>query len=363
MIQQEEKTRITFFSEKERSAIEAKEKAQFIAFAPIIFKVTLALRNLGVLEKIAEAQNGFTLKELQKQTGLSPYALRVMTDGGVQAGVLYKDSDGRFHLTKTGHFILYDRMTTVNLDFNNDVCYRGFTHIERALLEGSPAGLTELGPWKTIYEGLSQLPERVRSSWFAFDHFYSDDVFDKVLPIIFKQDIRKLLDIGGNTGKFAAQCVSYSPTVEVTIVDLPGQIQIAKQEISQRSEAERVHYYEADMLQESSHLPEGFDAIWMSQFLDCFAPDEIILILKKCKQIMNTNTRVYILEPFTDLQRFEASAFVLEMTSLYFTVMANGNSRMYNSSEMKTFVNHAGLQVEEIISGLGICQSLMICRI
>ena len=64
--------------------------------------------------------------------------------------------------------LLTDEGTRVNLDFNHAVNYRGMFHLEEALREGRPAGLATLGDWPTIYEGLSQLPDDVRESWFAF---------------------------------------------------------------------------------------------------------------------------------------------------------------------------------------------------
>ena len=32
----------------------------------------------------------------------------------------------------------------------------------------------------------------------------------------------------------------------------------------------------------SNPFPKGYDAIWMSQFLDCFSEEEIVSILKRC---------------------------------------------------------------------------------
>jgi hypothetical protein len=75
---------------------------------------------------------------------------------------------------------------------------------------------------------------------------------------------------------------------------------------------------------------------------------------------MGPTTRIYVLEPLTDRQRFQGAEFVVEMTSLYFTCMANGNSRMYASTELARLAAEAGLRVRETVSNLGICQSLMI---
>ena len=98
--------------------------------------------------------------------------------------------------------------------------------MEESFKENRPVGLEHFGNWPTVYEGLSELPSQVQKSWFGFDHFYSDSSFPEALEIIFKKhNTRSLYDVGGNTGKWALQCVNYDKDVEVTILDLPQQIQ------------------------------------------------------------------------------------------------------------------------------------------
>lgn len=350
----------SFLDEKRLSAVEAKEKAQLIAFGPVVFKVSLALRNLGILGEVEQAgESGLTFEELAKRVSVSGYALRVLIDGGIQVGLVEQRGD-KLVLSHTGYFVLNDAMTRVNLNFVNDVWYRGLDHLEEALQTGKPAGLRELGEWPTIYRALAELPAPVRQSWLAFDHFYSDDAFAALLPLVFRERPKRVVDIGGNTGKFARQCVSYDRDVEVTMVDLPGQIALAQKNLASDPGAARLHFFAADMLDPDVQLPEGADIIWMSQFLDCFSPTEIVQIFRSCRRVMGERTLIYIVEPLTDLQRFQGSAFSLHMTSLYFTNMANGNSRMYASTEMTAFAEEAGLRVREIVPGLGICQVLMI---
>ena len=49
------------------------------------------------------------------------------------------------------------------------------------------------------------------------------------------------------------------------------------------------------------------------------------------------------------------------MTSLYFTVMANGNSKMYHSDDFIRLIREAGLEVETIHDGLGQGHSIIVC--
>ena len=99
----------------------------------------------------------------------------------------------------------------------------------------------------------------------------------------------------------------------------------------------------------------------MSQFLDCFSEDEILSILTRASETMDKDTRLYIMETFWDRQRFEPAALCLTMTSLYFTAIANGNSKMYHSECMERLVEKAGMKVETIHDGLGQGHSIMVC--
>ena len=68
------------------------------------------------------------------------------------------------------------------------------------------------------------------------------------------------------------------------------------------------------------------------------------------------------METFWDRQKFETAAYCLTLTSIYFTAMANGNSKMYHSDDMARCVRSAGLAVEKVIDGLGLGHSIMICK-
>ena len=59
------------------------------------------------------------------------------------------------------------------------------------------------------------------------------------------------------------------------------------------------------------------------------------------------------METLWDRQRFPVASMCLTMTSLYFTAIANGNSRMYNTPDMERLIAAAGLRVERIIDNLG----------
>ncbi len=83
-------------------------------------------------------------------------------------------------------------------------------------------------------------------------------------------------------------------------MDLPGQLQVARENVKQAGLTDRIHFFPANLLDEKIPFPKGFDAIWMSQFLDCFSETEIVSILKRCYDSVTEDEYVMILEAFWD---------------------------------------------------------------
>ena len=352
------------YSKDRLTAREAQRLAQYIAFGPIVFQASRLMIKFGILERLRDGD--MTLAEIVQATGLSEYAAKVLMEASLSIGTTLIDpKTDKFSLSKTGWFLLNDPATRVNVDFNHDVNYEGFFHLEEALLEGRPAGLKHFGDWPTLYEGLSSLPEQVKKSWFGFDHFYSDHSFDEALEIVFGYRPGKIMDVGGNTGRWALRCVGYDRDVRVTIVDLPQQLAMMREQTAGKPGADRIDGYAMNMLDPTAEFPKDLhpDVIWMSQFLDCFSEDEILSILKRAAKVMGPDSRLAIMETFWDRQKYEPASFCLTMTSLYFTAMANGNSKMYHSDDMSRLVAEAGMTVEKIHDGLGQGHSIMVCKI
>lgn len=352
-----------FYKNDSIDAVNAKFEAQKIAFAPLSFQAARALRDMGILEEISKSRKkGITISEIAQKLDISLYGVGVLVEMGLGMGAikLHKDSsedDLRLTLGKIGFFLLNDEMTQVNMDFSQDICYRGAENLEQSIREGKPSGLPHLGPWKTVYEGLSQLTDQQKKSWFGFDHFYSDLAFPEALPIVFEKlaelKLPRLFDIGGNTAKWAIACCKYNADVQVSIIDLPGQTAVAEKNAAQAGFKDRIDTIACNVLDDTTEFPQGANAVWMSQFLDCFSLKQITKILTKIHKAATPETDVYVLEPLWDKQRFEAAAYSLQATSLYFTCIANGNSKMYRYEELKKAIEVAGFELKEAHHGVG----------
>lgn len=347
---------------EEKPLYEAIIDAQKLAFAPLAFHAALALRDLGILATLADCgPEGLSAEDIARLTRLPIYGVKVLLESGVVSDLVALEDD-RFRLRQLGRLVLQDTMTRVNMDFTADICYRGMAHLRETVTTGKPAGLPELGSWNTIYEGLAQLPPQLRQSWLAFDHYYSDHMFPAALPVVFANPPKRLLDVGANTGKFALACFEHDPQVKVSLVDLPGQLEMARGAIEAKGHGARASYHPIDFLDPSLELPRDQDAVWMSQFLDCFSEDEIVSILERARRALAPHGRLYIVDTYWDNQQHAAARFVLAMTSLYFACLANGNSRMYRSDDMRACVQRAGLEIEREVEHLTVSHTMFVCR-
>lgn len=345
------------------SAYQAISEAQKIAFSAMSFQAVVCLLRLGILQRVADAgKDGANSRELSEALGISEYGLKVLLDMGLTMSVVWMNED-RYVLDKVGHFLLEDRMTRVNVNFAQDVCYDAMSQLMASISNGKPEGLKVFGDWPTIYPGLSLLPSPAKESWFAFDHFYSGTAFPYALPHVFESGPAQIFDIGGNTGIWANHCVEYDPNVRVTIVDLPEQIALARENVRCNSaHADRIDTYDTDVLDPQQSLPAGADTIWMSQFIDCFSEAEIAEILSKAVAVMGEKSSLFILETFWDRQPDHAGAYSLNATSLYFACIANGNSRMYGAQDIIGIAESSGLCIAAQHDGLGIGHTLLHCR-
>ena len=352
------------FNQEKLSGADALLEAQKIAFGPIVFQCARLLRDWGIFELLQKnRKTALSVKEIAKECDLTIYAVQVLCESGFSMGALdFKDE--KYTITNIGYFLQNDEMTKANLNYNHDVNYLGLFYLDESLKKGEPTGLHKAFDTneETIYPLLTKLPKKAKDSWFGFDHFYSDAAFKTLVDIMSKKDIKSMLDIGGNTGKWSVALTSASPDTTVTILDHQPQINEALIRAKEHGVEGRVKGHPIDLLDHTISFPSNVDAVWMSQFLDCFGVNDIVNILRRAKNALSNDGKVYIVEPFWDRQSHEIGAYCLINTSPYFTALANGTSKMYRASEFEKFANEAGLEVEEQIDGLGFGHTLMVCK-
>lgn len=337
----------TKYRRKERtsSTITALKDAQKIIFAPLTFQAIGTMLETGILQSLDKTPK--TIQEIMQNLTLTEYTVRTLLEVAEVTDIVEKNED-KFQLTKTGECFLYDEMTKINFNFIKDCCYLGGSELTQSFLQEKPVGLKKFFvDSDTIYPHIPTLPEKFKKSWYEFDHYYSDNCFDIIYNIISAQNPEKIFDIGGNTGKFERVCLKNNPNIDITMLDLEENINAIRNTLT------GCKFHPINILDESQKLPEFSGAILMSQFLDCFSKNHIKSILSRIKNSSQAGTKIYILEPFTNNQVFDGAKLALTHTSLYFTCMANGYSKMYTIDEMLDIIKISGLNITNTYQSIG----------
>ncbi len=352
------------FKAKRISAYDAISTAQRIAFAPVIFQAVRALRDLGILSTLESAgSSGTTIDSIATELGLSKYGVQVLLESGLSSGVIDFIDEEYFAISKVGHFLLHDQMTRINMDFNHFVCYQGMYHLDEAIVNGRPTGLHVMDEnHSTLYQALPHLSEDIKSSWHAFDHYYSDAVYPIALEIILSRHPGTLVDIGASQGRFSILAAQADDNLRVTMIDLADQLTEAVSLVDRSGFGNRIDALDMDIRLEDSEMPPNRDAYWLSQLLCCFSETEVVSILQRLATAMTSDSRLYILETCWDRQQHEAASFSLVNTSLYFTCIANGNSKMLTSEELLGCIERAGLQCDHVTDNLNNFHTLFECK-
>lgn len=345
----------------EETAYDALNAAHWISCYPFVFQSVICLLRGGVLAYLDETPNGASFDQIGQKTGLSQGALKVLLQAAVYFDILNL-RDGLYSNTKTAHFLLTDKIVKANLDFAQDVCYLGLFNLLESLKEEKPIGLETLGQAETIYPILSTLNEPARTSWYTFDHCYSDKCFSKALDILLSSRPSTICDIGGNTGLFEAACCQRDSELRIMVLDLPEQCAVIRRNMLDQGFSNRVNCIEIDLLSDASFPQISADAWWLSQFLDCFSSEDIVEILRRVASRLGDDDRVYILEPFVRRQPFPMGDKCLAAFSLYFTAIANGKSRFYSFEDFSELISRAGLKIDQMFEGLGTGHTLLVCK-
>jgi hypothetical protein len=352
----------TFFSEDEMNAGEALNRAHDLAFAPYAFEVARILRDRGLLAALEErGDEGLSAGQAATSASLPLNSATVLLEAGLGIG-LVSGRDGRFRVTKAGHYFLQNSTVRSNTDLMRDLCLPGLEHLEASFEAGRPLGLSSFGDWSNIFEALPALPMRARQSWYAFNNHHSSAAFGDAMPSIFAQRPRRILDIGGSTGLFALTCLDYNDEVHIGIADLSSEPARTEPGIKAAIRAGRVTLHKLDVLDLAAQLPGGYDAIWMSQFMPCFSEDQIRSILRRCYEVLPDGGRLWLMEAFWDRQRYQAAAAAQQMTSVYFVHLATGVSRMWQSDTLLSLIAESGFGLLSIKDDMGRGHTLLELR-
>jgi demethylspheroidene O-methyltransferase len=153
---------------------------------------------------------------------------------------------------------------------------------------------------------------------------------------------RRLLDIGGGAGAFAAAAMEEFPELQARVFDLPPVCEIALQRFTKLGLSERSGVVGGDFL--TDPLPTEDDLVSLIRVLHDHDDDAVLKLLKAVRKAMPTHGVLLIAEPMLGTRGAEP------VTAAYFGfyLMAMGQGRPRGVTELRAMLRAAGFgQIKE----------------
>jgi len=173
-------------------------------------------------------------------------------------------------------------------------------------------------------------------------HAIARDLAPKVVPLLDLTGVKKLLDLGGGPATYAITFAQANPTLTATVFDLPGPIEIARENIRRHGLMDRIDTLPGNFLKDSIGL--GYDFIWISQILHSHTEDQCRLIIDKSMAALNPGGQMVLQDFFLDddgTSPEEAALFSVHMLAV------TPGGRSYTHREVAAMMVAAGLNTPE----------------
>jgi ubiquinone/menaquinone biosynthesis C-methylase UbiE len=217
---------------------------------------------------------------------------------------------------------------------------RGWNDLKNTVLMGFPHGV-EPETW------VDTRPKRDEESMRAFIwgmHAVARDQAPEVAKKLNLKGVRRLLDLGGGPATYAITFAATNPEMKATVFDLPGPLEIARENINKHGLNARIDTLAGNFLKDK--IGSGYDFIWISQILHSHNEEQCRLIIKKAAAALAPGGGLAIQDFFLDPDGCTppgAAMFGVHMLAV------TPRGRAYTYGEVAEWVQEEGLTPPEHI--------------
>jgi ubiquinone/menaquinone biosynthesis C-methylase UbiE len=323
-------------------------------------EILTAACELGLFDHLERAGSA-TAAQVAESCGISEHGARILLLGCCEAGLTERDADGSCRNAPAASTYLVEGAPHCMLGFvrfTREVQQKTCNLLLDSIRAGRPVGLRALGyeDTKTLYQA------------FAEDKSL-EDLFHKAMAEFSRINFlelepgdldgaRRLLDVGGGNASVQMRLLANNPGVQGTLYDLPTVCDKAAENVRRNGMSDRVSFHPGDVFAEE--LPEGFDAVLFSHFVEIFAPERIQEIYGKAHRALEPGGRVFLWTMTAD--DGETGPLQAVKSSVYFLASASGSGMAYPASDHRRWLDEAGFDVATERPYPEICQTLFIAR-
>jgi O-methyltransferase domain/Dimerisation domain len=301
----------------------------FMGYIPT--RVIYVAAKLGLTDHIGD--DGANAQDLALKIKVDAAALYRVMRVLAGLGVLRQDDKDRFYVTSFGETLRKDSPQSVRdyAIYSHEIVYDTFNEILESVRSGQPA-------IDDYFSFLRANPDKEAIFHAAMSNRGRIEA-EAVLDAYKFSDSKSVVDVGGGNGGFLSAILARNDHLSGVLFDQASAIEAAK--ARHGGPLPRCQLVAGDFFDD---VPSGGDVYILKRVLFDWTDKEAVQILKNCRQAMNSDGRLLIIEPLTGPPNEQCPAHLFDMT---FLVMLHG--RLRTTDEYSGLLSQAGLRRQRVV--------------
>lgn len=280
-------------------------------------------------------------EELASATGTNPTALYRVLRGLASVGIFVEGEDSRFGPTPLSETLRSDIPGSLRAFAMAELGQEHFVAWGNLLHSVKTGEIAFDDHFKqNVWEYYAQNPEDAQTFNQAMRGM-TQAANQMILDAYDFSEVGSIVDIGGGTGSLLGAVLGAYPSMRGVLFDLPHVIAEAKPLLAQTEVSDRAELQSGDFFKS---VPSA-DAYLLKFIIHDWDDERSILILKNCRQAVNPNGRLLLLETIVPPRNEPSFSKFIDLNML---VMTGGSER--TEKEFAALFEKAGWRLEKVIN-------------
>lgn len=249
-----------------------------------VFRMASTGVRLGLFELLREGS--CSAAEAAGRLQVDERGIGLLLNGLAAGGYLERDGE-RYSISPIAEqFMLADPGGVEMMTFYDTLLVHQWADLETSVRGGTPP--------RDYFRWLAEHPDTLRQ----FQRMLSEgarSLGGEVVELAGLPDTaRRLLDLGGGHGIYAAAFCNRHPELHATVFDLPDALDAGREMLAGAGLGDRVHFHGGDLLRDD--IGTGYDAVLLASVLHCLLPEDNARLLGRVRDALSPGGVVIIVE-------------------------------------------------------------------
>lgn len=313
-----------------------------LAFAAAAFQTLRAACETRLLEHLLDVPGGLSRDEVGALIGLRGRWLDTLLTAAAATDLIRRDEVAKYRLAeelapavRSVEWSLF----TATVAFEHDFSYRGISMFTESLQRETNAGIEKFPgeAGDSLYVRYASDPH-LRDVFYTYMRAWSRVGGPVLWNTLQTLAPRRMLDIGGGDGVHAIAAVTTIPGLQVTVLDLPENVDVSRARIDEEGLGDRIAVVGGDMF--AGAFPSGHDLVLFAHQLVIWTEAQNLELLRRTNAALEVGGTVVIFSSMTDDS--QDGPFIAAMASLYHTAIPVEGGRIYPWSAYEEWLRATG---------------------